>query len=65
VRRNLWQRGNFHRVLYVIYNDNKMVDARLCVVLGRESVCVCVLYIERKCNKHMMCISSVSITMKV
>ena len=58
MRRNLWRRGNFLRVLCVIYNDNKMLNARLCVLLDRESVFVCVLYIERKCNRHLMCIST-------
>ena len=58
MRRNLWRRGNFLRVLCVIYNDNKMLDARLCVVLDRESVFVYVLSIERKCSRHLMCIST-------
>jgi hypothetical protein len=28
-------------VCHILYGDNKMLDARLCVVLDRESVCVC------------------------
>ena len=61
MRRNLWRSGNFLRVLYVIYSDNMMLDARLCVVLGRESVCVCVcVFISRESVTDTWCVSALS-----